>query len=313
MDDAIEAVETAFRDVGSGAGSAQPRRRLRVRGGVLHVMSGAVPALGTIAVKAYTTTREGARFVVLTFDAASGQLTGIIEGDKLGQIRTGASSAVATRHMARSDASVLGIIGTGWQARSQIEAICRVRPIRLVRCFSRDSARRESFAREMSQATGVTVEAVDSGAAACQGAHIVATATSAADPVLEGAWLESGTHLNIMGSNSAIKRETDDECIRRSALIVSDDREAARIEGGDLIIAIEKGLINWHAVHDLADVIVGRINGRPTPDSVTFFKSLGSGIEDAAAAAVVIRHAREKGLGVEVPMFAAPPPSRATR
>ncbi len=310
MADTINAVESAFRDGGNGTGSAQPRRRVRADGTVLHVMSGAAPSLGISAVKAYTTGPLGATFIVLAFSTHTGELEGIIEGDKLGQLRTGAASAVATKYMSRENAEVLGIYGTGWQARTQIEAIKCVRPIKLVKCFSRSSERRAEFVRIVKSTLSVEVEAVSEPDLVCRGADVVVTATSSVEPVLLGAWLMPGTHLNIMGSNSALKRETDDECIRRASIVVADDRESAKIEGGDLIVAVEKGILNWNSVRELGDVVAGFAVGRPNSEAITLFKSHGSGLEDAAAAAVVIARAREHGIGTNIPMFKAPPPGK---
>lgn len=301
MVDAIEAVEDALHEQGAGSAESLPRRRLRTPSGVLHLMAGSAPGLGYLGLKAYTTFAGAARFVVLLYDARDGRLVALVQADRLGQIRTGAASGVATRHLALADASTVGIFGTGWQARSQLEAMRTARSVRLVKAYGRDRERREAFCNEMTALLGVEVRPVERPEQAVEGAQIVVTATTSAQPVFDGHLLEPGTHVNAMGSNSLLKREVDEVTVRRADLVVVDSIEQAKLESGDLLGPIERGQLSWERVRELDEVVVGRA-GRRTREEITLFESHGLGIEDVAVAARTNELARERGGGVEVPI-----------
>jgi len=292
MEEAVRAVEDAFKWLGEGAAVNIPRSRVRLPGHTLHVMSAGIPALNLTGLKAYTTTRHGARFAVLLFQADTGELLATIEADRLGQMRTGAASGVATKYMAREDAATVGVIGTGWQARSQLAAVCAVRDVTRVKAFGRDRPRREAYCREMSDDLGLPVQPADSAHACVDEADIVITVTSAAHPVLEGAWLAPGTHVNAAGSNALVRSEIDEETVRRSSVIAVDSREQARVECGDLLAPVEKGMLQWDSITELADVVAGRAPGRMKPGDITLFESQGLAAEDVAVAAVVYEKAR---------------------
>ena len=183
---ALDAVEASFRALGAGEAQNQPRRRVRVRGGMLHAMSASFLPGQALGIKAYATVRGRASFLVVLWDSQTGAAKALIEADRLGQIRTGAASGVASRLLARPGAEVLGMIGTGWQARSQVEAICAALPIKQVRAFGRDEERRRAFCEEMARVTGVEVVPAESAEAAVRGADVVTTMTSSATPVLLG-------------------------------------------------------------------------------------------------------------------------------
>lgn len=303
MTDAIEAVEKAFRLFGVGQATNQPRQRVRVPGSVLQVMAAGSATLGATGLKMYSIAGGRARFLVQLFDARTGQLDAIIEADKLGQIRTGAASGVATKFLARADTRTVGIFGTGWQARSQLAAVCAVRYVKHIKVYSRSNERRAAFADQMAQELGVEVVAVDDPEAVARGSDVVITATSAATPVLRGEWLEAGVHLNVMGSNAPLKTETDDEVWRRADLIVTDESAQARVEAGDLIAAAERGIIAWEQVQLLGEVVTGRL-ARTNREQITAFKSNGIALEDVATGLRVVELARQRGLGREVPLFA---------
>lgn len=301
MDDCLAAVESAFADLAAGRAVNRPRTRAAVPGALLHALPAASATLGRMAVKVYATTRAGARFVVLLFDAGTSEVLAILEADRLGQMRTGAASGVATRRLARADATVLGLIGTGWQARSQVAAIARARRLTEVRVFGRDRDRLHRFCDAASQETGVEVRPSGSAEAAVRGAGIVVTATSAAQPVLEGRFIEPGTHVNAVGSNRADRREVDTETVSRSALVVCDSIEQARIEAGDLLLAATAGPPPLDRAVELSAIVSGRHPGRGEPGDITLFKSLGLGIEDLAAASIVYDRALAAGAGRTVP------------
>lgn len=297
MDDALRSVEQAFRGLGTSKAVNIPRSRVRLPGHTLHVMSGGIPGLNLTGLKAYTTTGHGAKFVVLLFQADTGEPLAVIEADRLGQMRTGAASGVATKYMAREDASTVGVIGTGWQARSQLAAVCGVREVTSVKAFGRDRTRREAYCREMSAALGLRVEPVDSARACVEEAGVLITITSATQSVLEGTWLAPGTHVNAAGSNALVRSEIDVETVRRASVVAVDSREQARMECGDLLEPVEKGILHWDRVHELADVVAGHVPGRIDPGDITLFESQGLAVEDVAVAAVVYEKAKTEGVG----------------
>ena len=202
--------------------------------------------------------------------------------------------------MALPDASTVGVIGVGRQASYQLEAVCAVRPIKKVKVFSRTQENREAFAREMSERLGIEVEPVAEAEDAVRGCQVVIAITNSATPVFDGSALEPGTHVNAAGSNSWLRREVDNTTIQRSSLIVVDNLEQAKTECGELMLASEQGVFRWSEAVELKDVVSGRIT-RPSSDAITLFESQGIGIEDVACCAVVLRKAREKGIGTELP------------
>ncbi len=302
MAEALEAVEEAFRQHGQGSAVNRPRARVRVPQGILHVMAAGLPPEGVLGFKAYTAFGGTVRFHVHLYSAEDGRLLAIMEADRLGRIRTGAASGVATRYLGRPDASVVGIFGTGWQAGSQLQAICAVREVREVRAYGRDAARRAAFCREMEAALQVPVRPAPEPRAVVEGADIVTTMTTAKAPVFDGRWLEEGTHLNAAGSNFPQKQEIDETAVLAARRIVVDSKEQAQIECGDLIAPISRGLLSWDQVHELGEVVAGKIPGRERPEDITLFESQGLALEDMAVAAVVYRKALREKVGRELPL-----------
>lgn len=300
---ALEAVEESFRRLADGAGIVQPRRRLNVPGkSYLHYMAAADSPAGYMGMKIYTTSRHGLRFLVPLFDAQSGDLLALIEADYLGQIRTGAASGVATKFLARADACTVGIIGTGSQSRTQLEAIAAVRKIEEIRVFGRDQAMRQNFAREMASQLGTRVTPVDSAERAARDAAIVVTATTSTRPVLEGAWLAPGAHINAIGANFPQKRELDDEAVHRCDVIVVDSREQSKMEAGDLIDTLRDDS-GWARVRELSEIVAGKAKGRTGADQITLFKSSGIASEDLAVAGRIYESARSRGIGKQIAMW----------
>lgn len=281
MREAVRLVREAFVGLADGSAMNQPRRRLVTpEGAVLHQLAGAFGKY--FGAKIYSThVKHGAWFTVLLYDAATARPLATIEANHLGQIRTGAASAVATDLLARKDAAVLGVIGTGFQAQTQIEAIRVVRDIREVRVWSRSPERREAFAVKMNaRATATAEEAI-------RGADIIVTATFAKDAVLEDAWVSPGAHVNAIGSNNPLRREIPAELVQRAALIAVDAIDQARIESGDLLLA-------WTTPEQWADsrlvdlsVVAASRRGRETNQDVTIFKSNGLGVQDIAVGGYV--------------------------
>lgn len=300
MDLALDAVAAAFRKLALDEAENVPRRRCQTEHVMLHVLPAAAKTLGAIGFKAYTTSRQGARFHVTLFDPKTGAMTALIEADLLGQFRTGAASGVATKKLARADAATVGCFGTGKQARTQLLAVCKVRPIKKVHVYGRDAERLRAFATRLAAETGVEFVPVATPEEAAKGLDVVITATSAREPVLQGAWLAEGAHVNLIGSNFLTKAEADVEVIRRATLLTVDSKEQARLEAGDFIPAITQHVIEWADVYDFPTVLVGKYPGRESPQDITVFKSLGLGIEDIALAVRVVELARQQGIGREI-------------
>ena len=305
MPEAVQWVEQSLRAHGAGRARVLPRQRVKLPTGTLHVLPAADQELGVVGLKAYTSFREGARFLVLLYSAESGQLLALVEADLLGMLRTGAASGVATRYMARQDADVLAVFGSGWQARGQVEAVAAVRPLRQVRVYSRDAERRRRFAAEMSQRVGVEVVASASPEAALEGARVVCTITTARDPLFASDAVQDGTHINAAGSNSLIRRELDEKLVRRARVIAVDSRAQAPLESGDLLVPAERGWIDWALLPELSEIVSGRTPGRLADQDVTIFESHGIGLEDVAMAAHLYERARAAGVGEDVAIFTA--------
>src|SRR6202166_5174781 len=303
---ALEIVEESLRQQGPGELILQPRRRIKTPDNeMLHYMAAADPGRGYIGMKLYTVARGTARFVVPLFRSTTGEMAALIEADALGQLRTGAASGVATKYLANASANSACIIGTGYQARTQLEAIAAVRTLKRVRAFGRDPERRAKFCREMSDKIGVTVEPATSGKEAIKGAEIIITATSATKVVLEGAWLTPGMHINAMGANWPQKRELDAAAVGRADKIVVDSIEQAKMEAGDLIQAFGEDQSRWNVVEELSQIVAGKAPGRSTADQITLFKSNGIATWDLAAAVRVYEMAVARGMGKTIPLWEA--------
>ena len=304
MTECIDVLEKVFAYAGEGLGDNKPRSRIRLPNGFLHFMAAATvgPDLSGFGYKAYSTfSGGGGKFLVMLYHAETGELISVMEASALGQIRTGAASGLATRYMAPADASTVGVIGTGYQGRTQLEAVCAVRDVKQARAFSRTPEKREAFAYRMSERLNIEVVPVESAEECIRGADIAVTITSSREPVLKGEWLKGNAHINAAGSNHWMRREIDGEAVERSSLVVVDDLEQAKVECGDLIWPAERGTFRWSKAHELKDVVSGRMSGRPDDGSITLFESQGVAIEDVASALHVYHKARERGMGQELP------------
>lgn len=299
MDSVLDAVEGVQGRLATGEAENLPRRRIFQSGRTLHLMAASDEGCGYAGHKSYLAAAGGVTFSVLLYEIASGNLAAVIEADRLGQLRTGAASGVASRHLARPESSALGIVGGGYQARTQVEAICRTLPIKSVRAFRRDRERLESFCTEISDRCGVEAAAAASPEEAVSGADVIVTATNSAEPVLDG-YLEAGVHVNAMGSNRANAAELGPITVGSFDRVVCDDVAQARIESGDLLGANAAGTFSWGTAVSLGDVIAGKVPGRTSPEAKTLFESLGIAAWDIATAAIVLERVRDRGLGCEL-------------
>jgi alanine dehydrogenase len=303
---ALEAVEESLRMQGNGELVLHPRRRLKLPdNALLHYMAAGDPVRGFIGMKLYTSVRGAASFVVPLFRSTTGEMAALIEADALGQIRTGAATGVATKYLANQNARSAGIIGTGYQARTQLEAVAAVRRLERVRAFGRDAGRRARFCSEMSARIGVAVEPVDSGEKAVCDADIVVTATSAMRIVLEGPWLSPGVHVSAIGANWAQKRELDDAAVSRADVIAVDSIEQAKMEAGDLILSFANDVSRWDVVRELCGIVAGKTTGRTNASQITLFKSNGIATWDLAVAVRVYELAVARGMGQSIPLWQA--------
>ncbi|HVY54863.1 MAG TPA: ornithine cyclodeaminase family protein [Thermodesulfobacteriota bacterium] len=302
MSDAIKALEETFRQQGLGNVINNPRQRVRTDVSMLHYLAGALPHLGVMGYKAYTSSRAGIKFRVFLHDIETGELLSIMDGNYMGMMRTGAVSGVATKYMAREDMSRVGLYGSGWQARGQLLAAAAVRNVKKVNVYSRDQAAREAFSRDMEKQMRVTVTPVATAEEAARDADCVITATTSFEPVFRGEWLAKGAHVNAVGGNFLFKREIDERTVRSAEVIVVESIEQSKIEAGEFMPLIEKGTLRWSQVAELGDVVAGRTSGRRSGEDITLFKSLGIAVEDLAVAARVYKTAKEAGIGKKLDM-----------
>ncbi len=297
----IDVVEECFRRMGAGEAENVPRVRAHSPGIVLHTMSAAATYLGVVGWKSYTTTRSGARFLVGIYDAHTGELAALIEADRLGQLRTAATTAVAIQWMALPEATEVGLFGAGYQAEAQLEAATLVRSISTAYVYSRHDETREEFTHKMAERLSIEVVPVDRPQGACEDLPIVITATTSREPVFDGMDLAEGTLVCAVGSNWLSRAEIDADVIRRADNIVCDSIKACRGEAGDFVDSLEKGIFDWSRAVDLAEVITGHAVGRNTRDSIALFKSVGLAVEDIALSAKLLELAREEGIGIPLP------------
>lgn len=299
---AIEAVEEISRKQADGTVAVQPRRRFELpNGGFFHYMAAMDKASGFVATKQYTYVKGTLRFLVTLYDTETGELVALIEADFMGQQRTGAASGVAAKYLSRPESAVAAIIGTGGQAKTQLEAVAAVRKLKAARAYGRDAQRRASFCDEMSKRLGIPVTPDETAGDAIRGADIVCTATTSPKPVITGAELPTGVHINAIGANHAHKRELDDAAIARVNVIFVDSIAQSKEEAGDLIIPFEKDPSRWNSVHELAELVAGKVTGRTSADQITLFKSNGIAAWDLAVAEKVYLAAKAQGLGREFP------------
>lgn len=293
MDVALAAVEEVFFRWGQGKAVNYPRQRTRMPSGTMQMMV----AVDMEAGAGFKTNGGKVGNLVNLYDSKTGDFLAVMEGMALSAIRTGAASGIATKYLANPNADSVGIIGTGRQAFTQLQAICAVRPIRSVKAYGRDPGRRAAFAAQMEQMLKLPVKPVNSSRECVEGVDIVITITNSTEPVFEGEWLSPGVHINAAGANSPQRREVDETTITRSNVIVVDDLEQAKIECGELIAAVERGAFRWEQAHELRQVVAGNALGRTAPDQITLFESQGIAIEDVAAAWRVYHLAKERGIG----------------
>jgi len=280
-----------------------PLARIQTPFGIQHVLQASAPELNTIGFKYYYTAGSGRKsFYIHLLNMKTGLLEAIVEAVWLGMVRTGAASGVASKALANPGASVLAQIGAGFQGMGQLEAVVTALNIREARVYARTRDKLEAWCKKMSDKLGIPVIPAASGAEAINGAHVVNVMTKSSTPVIDGDWLQPGQHVNAAGSNALSRREIDSKTVARSKLITVDSRGTARNECGDLLPAVENGLLSWDALTEIGDVLTGKAPGRAAKDDITLYESHGMGIQDIYTAVKLVELARARKVGVELPL-----------
>jgi ornithine cyclodeaminase/alanine dehydrogenase-like protein (mu-crystallin family) len=291
---ALPVVEACFRRLAGGVIENLPRTRLAVPGGSLALMAATDTELGVAGLKSYTVVEGKAAFVVCLFSLEDGSLLAVIEADRLGQLRTGAATGVAARHLAHARADSAGLIGCGWQAESQLAAVRAALPsLRRAVVWCRRPDRLAAFCASQGAEPAESAQAAGS-------CDVVVTVTSATDPVLRGDWLRPGALVCAVGANRPGARELDSAVIARATFVCCDSLAQARLESSDLIDPVAAGALDWLEVHELQEVVVGETPGREHDTDIVLFKSNGIAAWDVAIAHEAVRLAREQGIGREL-------------
>ncbi len=306
----MEAVEKAFAGLSEGAANMPQRTPISLpdKAGLALFMPAHIRTMGALGTKVVTVYKDNLKKhglpsvlgTILLLDEDTGFPIAIMDGGYITAMRTGAAGGVATKHLARSDASVGMIFGTGVQAYTQVLAMHEARPLRKLFAWSLDSEdAKRSFARKVTAQTGVPVDMASDPATAVSDADIVVLATSAGDPIVDGSWFRPGTHINGIGSHTPKMRELDTLTVQRSR-VICDLTDACKAEAGDFIIPVQTGDWNWENVAgDLGGVINGNVPGRTSATDITLFKSVGLAIQDVSAAKAVFDEAVRRGIGTE--------------
>ncbi|MFE7546039.1 ornithine cyclodeaminase family protein [Streptomyces platensis] len=312
MDALIDALASAMTDLSAGRASAPDRVAVTVpeRDGFLAAMPGHVPSADVLMSKLVSVFPHNGgtpvpthQALIIAFDPHTGEPTALLDGTAITAARTAAGSALSARLLAREDASVLAVLGTGAQARSHAEAMCRVRPIRQIRVAGRDRTKAAALADELSAALQIPVEAAATWAEALDGADIAAATTHSVEPVIRRSWLAPGVHVTSVGFNPD-GREIDDATVAE-ALVCVESRQAALAPfpagSNDLLHPLRDGVITEGHVHaELGELLAGTTSGRSSDQQITLYKSVGVAVQDAAAAALVVAAARERSVGAEI-------------
>lgn len=301
MEDALEAVRTALAGHGRGTANNAIRSRASLGSLNLNILGGAVEEMHSLGAKIYVTGSGSAKFWFMLF-GPDGTCDALMEADRLGQLRTGAASGISAQFLARPDANTLALIGSGYQAWTQAEAIVSTSNISNIRVFSRNPDNAQKFARDFAEKFSVAVEPMTSVDNAIDGADIVATMTSSHNPIVEAAHVRPGTHYIFAGSNNPLNSEAAPAVFSGIDVVATDDREQARIEGGTLIRAVNAGTIGWDRVGLLGEIVAGKAAGRTSEDQTTAFVAHGAGSWDTALGRIAFEKATGQGKGVVLPI-----------
>lgn len=309
MGQAIETMKRAFAQLSTGKAELPLRTRLQVpcHNGITLFMPAYLSVDDQIAVKIVSVFNDNPdkglpliHALVVVVDAFTGEPSAVLDGAYLTALRTGAASGAATDLLARADSSTVAVIGAGAQGRTQLEAVCMVRPIQETWVYDRIPKRAEAFAAEMSADLRMPVKVVDHPSQAVRRADIICTATTSSSPVFEDADVKPGAHINAIGAYTPQMQEIPAQTVSRAKIII-DYHEASLAEAGDLLIPLQLGLISRESIHaELGEIAAGLKPGRSSPEEITLFKSVGIAVQDVAAANVAVDRARQLNLGTEI-------------
>lgn len=296
---AVGELENAFRAMATGGATNRSRSRIPLGAAGYNLMSGSLLTEGLVGLKVYTVSQHGAPMHILLHAADGTGLLAVMQGGRVSGLRTGAVSGLSTRYLAPKKAGHLAVIGAGFQAASQVRGMLAATGATEVRVFSRDADRRTGFAKTMGEEfADVTFTAASSAAEACDGANTVVTITNSPTPVLMADDVQPGTHIVAAGNNTWMHCEIDPVLFQRAATIVTDDIDQARLECGELMRAVDRGLTSWSQVSTLGEVIAGQAPGRVSEDDITIFEWQGVAVADVAIAGRLYREAVAKGRGL---------------
>ena len=302
MSDAIEAMEAAFREQGAGGVNQPPRTNIKAGKGWLRVGPVVMEQSGWMGFKAMNLAAGiGVRYQVHLYAIEDGDLKTIMDAQVLTTLRTGATSAVATRRLARQTPVTVAVLGSGVESRAQLEAMHAIGLVDAARVYSPTRENRERFAAEYTERLGLEVRAVDSARDAVADCGLVVAGVKSTETVLHGDWLGPGVHVNSVGTARRNQREIDPVTFQRADIIVVDTREGVFGEAGDAVAA--KDVVSPDQVHELAELLANGGPQRSGDDQITLFKSVGTGIQDIGLAAVVYEQARARGQGTEFADF----------
>ncbi len=300
MEAMLEAIENMQKHYGRGEAWNLGRRKIIADTGMLSVMGGGLFYEGVLGVKTYTVLRGSYSFQVSLYDAATGKLLCYTQANRLGQLRTGATTGVAVKHLSRNAPLTVGIIGTGGQAPTQLQAVASVRQVEGVKAYSRNADRRSQFAARMQDTLGVPVEATDTNEQAVTDCDLVIGIAATIEPVIKGKWLKDGSTVIGAGPTTWRVSEVDEETLTRADRLFVDSLDQVSIEAGDISAAVDMGLLNWSQLHELRHAVAGTIRGRDDDGQVIYAKLMGTGVADVAAAKLAYDSAKAQGLGMEM-------------
>ena len=300
MEAMLEAIENMQRHYGRGEAYNLGRRKIIAETGMLSVMGGGLFYEGVLGVKTYTVVQGSYSFQVSLYDAATGKLLCYTQANRLGQLRTGATTGVAVKHLSRNGPLQVGIIGTGGQAPTQLQAVASVRDVSGVKAFSRNAERRAQFATRMSDSLGVPVDAAGTNEEAVRECDLVIGIAATAEPVIKGKWLKDGATVIGAGPTTWRISEVDEDTLTRADKLFVDSLDQVSIEAGDISAAVDKGLLNWSQLYELRHAVSGTVAGRNNDGQVVYAKLMGTGVADVAAAKLAYDSARAQGLGTEM-------------
>jgi alanine dehydrogenase len=300
IDESRQVINDLFQYESVGQAENKPTVELTIPNGFFRIKAGVAYGSKAFGFKAYGGIGRASRYLVHVYSLETGIQMGIVEARALTEIRTGGVSAVATQYMARPESETLGMIGTGREARAQAAAVCKVRPIKTIRAWSRSAENREAFARDVREQLGVDAQVPKTAEEAVRDADIVLTITSARDPIVQGSWLSDGMFLCAVGATTPERREFHSDAIDRAGTIVVEHLPQAQGECGELLDAVSRGTVSWSKVHELKDIVSGKISGRALPSEINLFDSIGVGTEDIAIATFALNKAMAEGGGREI-------------